>query len=256
MHNDALRVAMAEAGETIESLAQKAKVDAKTAARWLSPGRIPHPRTRLAVATILGREQAELWPEPFRRRDLVWFRPWAEAERAATLIRSYEPLAVPGLLQTEGYARAMLRVGSVTPPEEVEELVGSRLQRQAILSGEKPPQFISVFDEVVLRRMLGDPAVMREQLEHLVTVGEREHVQIRVIPSDTPWHTGLSGSFVLATLPDGTEAGHLDTQLRGEMVELRSDLVSLGKRWESVTGEALPRRQSIELIKEVAKTWT
>ncbi|MFK3981954.1 DUF5753 domain-containing protein [Micromonospora sp. NPDC050397] len=247
---------MAAAGETTESLAHKVHVDPKTAARWLSPGRTPHPRTRLAVAKILGCEQAELWPEPFRRRDLAWFRPWAEAERSATLIRSYQPLVLQGLLQTERYARAMLRVGSVTPPEEVEELVASRLQRQAILSGERPPQFIAIFDEVVLRRMVGGPAVMREQLEHLVTIGEWEHVQIRVIPSDTPWHTGLAGPFVLATMPDGTEAGHVDTQLRGEMVKLSSDLVSLGKRWESVTGEALPHRRSIELIKEVAKTWT
>jgi hypothetical protein len=255
VQNDALRVAMAEAGETIESLAHKANVDHKTAARWLSPGRIPHPPTRLAVAGILGRDQAELWPEPFRRKDMPWFRPWAEIEREATLLRSYQPLVLQGLLQTEGYARAVLQVGSVIQSDEVEQLVASRLTRQEILSGEKPPQFIAVFDEVVLRRMVGNPAVMREQLEHLVTIGEWPHVQVRVIPADTPWHTGLAGPFVIATLPDGTEVGHLDTQLRGQIVEGRADLVSLGKRWESVTGEALPRRQSIELIKEVAKTW-
>ncbi|SCG50135.1 hypothetical protein GA0070213_10490 [Micromonospora humi] len=60
---------VAEAGETIESLAEKVAVDPKTAARWLAAGRIPHPRTRVAVAGILRRDAAELWPEPFRRRD-------------------------------------------------------------------------------------------------------------------------------------------------------------------------------------------
>ncbi|MFI6757991.1 Scr1 family TA system antitoxin-like transcriptional regulator [Micromonospora sp. NPDC050417] len=247
---------MADAGETIESLAHQVGVDPKTAARWLSPGRTPHPRTRLRVATLLDRKQEELWPEPYRRRNLAWFRPWAEIERMAILIRSYQPLVLQGLLQTENYARAMLRVGSVMPPEEVEELVEARLQRQAILSSAKPPQFIAVFDEMVLRRRVGDRAVMREQLEHLITIGEQEHVQIQVIPADAPWHTGLAGPFVVGTMPDGTEAGHLDNQLRGQMVDLRADLVSLGRRWESVTGEALPRRHSIELIKEVAKTWT
>ena len=86
--NEALRVAMAEAGETVESLAEKVCVDPKTAARWLAAGRIPHPRTRVAVAKVLRREAADLWPEPFRRRDLPWFRPWAELEQDATSLRS------------------------------------------------------------------------------------------------------------------------------------------------------------------------
>ncbi|MEK8108027.1 Scr1 family TA system antitoxin-like transcriptional regulator [Micromonospora sp. M12] len=75
-------------------------------------GHIPHPRTRIAVAQVLGRDAADLWPEPFRRRDLPWFRPWAELEQDATGIRWYEPLLVPGLLQTEGTpARCWAPVG-------------------------------------------------------------------------------------------------------------------------------------------------
>ena len=108
MANEALRVAMAEAGETVESLAGKVRVDPKTAARWLAAGSIPHSRTRVAVAKVLRQEAADLWPEAFRRRDLPWFRPWAELEQDGTSLRSYQPLLVPGLLQTEGYARAVL----------------------------------------------------------------------------------------------------------------------------------------------------
>ena len=113
-----------------------------------------------------------------------------------------------------------------------------------------------MIDEVVLRRLLGDGSVMRGQLEHLVTVTEWPYVQVRVIPSDGPWHTGLAGPFVLARLDDGTELAYLDNQLRGQILNDRSDIASLGARWESITGEALPRRPSIDLIKEVAKTWT
>jgi transcriptional regulator with XRE-family HTH domain len=254
--NEVLRLAMATAGETAESLAERVSVDPKTVGRWLSPGRVPHPRTRVAVAAILGREAAELWPDPYQRRDKPWFRPWAEVEREAIALRSYEPLLVPGLLQTEGYARAMLRVGGLLPPDEVEQIVIGRLTRQEILTGPRPPQLVVVIDEVVLRRLLADRAVMREQLEHLAAVAEGSYVQVRVIPADVPWHTGLAGPFVLARLEDGTELAYLDNQLRGQILSDRSDIASLGKRWESITGEALPRRPSIELIREVAKTWT
>ena len=254
--NEVLRLAMARAGETVESLAEKVKVDTKTAARWLSPGRIPHPRTRVAVAAVLSRDPAELWPEPFRRRDMPWFRPWAEAEPEAISLWSYEPLIVPGLLQTEAYARAMLNVGRVFPPETVEEIVASRLRRQVILSRDQPPQLHAVIDEVVLRRLLGDRGVMREQLDHLATMAELPHVQLRVIPADGPWHTGLAGPFVIARLAEGKEVAYLDNQLRGQIADDRDDIASLRRRWDSLTGEALPRRQTIELIREVAQTWT
>ncbi|MFI7647137.1 Scr1 family TA system antitoxin-like transcriptional regulator [Micromonospora sp. NPDC049460] len=256
MANEALRVAMAAKGETVESLAEKVRVDPKTAGRWLTSGRIPHPRTRLAVAEVLDRDAAELWPEPFRRRDLPWFRPWAELEQDATSIRSYEPLLVPGLLQSEGYARAVLGTGGLLSAAEVDQIVAGRLERQEILCREEPPQLVVVIDEVVLRRPVAGRAVMAEQLAHLAAMAQREHVQIRVIPAEGPWHTGLAGPFVLARLRDGVEVAYLDNQLRGQMVTDGIDVASLGRRWESVTGEALPCRRSIALIREVAQTWT
>ncbi|QLQ40305.1 helix-turn-helix domain-containing protein [Micromonospora robiginosa] len=256
MANEVLRVAMAEKGETSESLAAKVRVDPKTAARWLAAGRIPHPQTRVAVAEVLGRAVAELWPEPFRRRDLPWFRPWVELEQDATSFRWYEPLLVPGLLQTEGYAHAVLSTGALFAPAVVDEIVAGRIARQRVLDRDDPPQLVAVIDEVVLRRPVGDRSVMVGQLGHLAAVAGREHVQVRVIPADGPWHTGLAGPFVLGRLPDGTELAYLDNQLRGQVVTDPVDVASLGRRWESVTGEALTQRRSIELIRGVAETWT
>jgi transcriptional regulator with XRE-family HTH domain len=256
MANEVLRVAMAEKGETVESLAGKVRVDPKTAARWVAAGRIPHPRTRIAVAEVLGREVAELWPEPFRRRDLPWFRPWAALQQDAISLRSCEPLLVPGLLQTEAYARAVLATGGLVPPAEAEQVVAGRLQRQAILTAAVPPQFVAVIDELVLRRLVGDRSVMAGQLAHLAAMAELEHVQVRVIPADGPWHTGLAGPFMLARLPDGAELAYVDNQLRGEIVSDPLDVATLGRRWESITGEAFPHRRSIELIREAATTWS
>lgn len=186
-------------------LAAKVDVDPKTAARWLADGRIPRPRTRIAVAAVLGCDAADLWPEPLRRRDLAWFRPWVELEQEATSFRSYQPLLVPGLLQTEEYARAMLRTGNLLPPAEV----------------------------------------AREQ-----------HVQLRIVLAESPWHTGLAGPFVLARMPDHREVAYLDNQLRGELVTEKEGVATLGSRWESITGEALGCRRSVELIEQVAQAWS
>lgn len=246
---------MARAGETAESLAAKVEVDPKTAGRWLADGRIPHSRTRVAVGAVLDCDPADLWPEPYRRRDLPWFRPWADLEQDATALRSYQPLLVPGLLQTEAYARAMLRTGNLLAPAEVEEIVTSRLARQCVLRREPPPQFVAVIDEAVLRRRVGDRAVMHEQLLHLAEVAQEPHVQVRLIPADGPWHTGLAGPFVLTRLPDSREVAYLDNQLRGELVTDPDDIATLSRRWESIAGEALPCRRSVELIREVAQTW-
>ncbi|PWU49810.1 hypothetical protein DLJ47_25400 [Micromonospora sp. S4605] len=185
-----------------------------------------------------------------------WFRPWEEVEREAIALRWCEACAVPGLLQTEGYARAMLGVGGELTAEEVEARVVARLARQAVLTGDIRPQFVAVLDEQALRRQVGDRATMRDQLAHLLAVGAEPNVQIRVVPADSPWHTGLGGSFILARLASGAELIHLDNQLRGLTVDSPNDVAALERRWETVTGEALPCRQSARLIEEVAKTWT
>ncbi|SBT51297.1 helix-turn-helix domain-containing protein [Micromonospora narathiwatensis] len=185
-----------------------------------------------------------------------WFRPWEEIEREAITLRWYDPTVIPGLLQTEGYARAMLALGGELTADEVEARVAARLARQAVLTGDRRPQFVAVLEEQTLRRQVGDRAVMREQLTHLLAVGTEPHVQVRIVPADAPWHIGLHGPFILARLGSGAELAHLDNQLRGQTVDGPNDVAALGRSWETVTGEALPRRQSTQLIEEVAKSWT
>ncbi|MFG1950069.1 Scr1 family TA system antitoxin-like transcriptional regulator [Micromonospora sp. NPDC048830] len=185
-----------------------------------------------------------------------WFRPWDENEREATALRWYDPTVIPGLLQTEGYARAMLALGGELTADEVETRVVTRLARQEVLTATPRPQFVAVLEEHTLRRQVGDPATMREQLEHLLAVGAEPNVQVRVVPAEAPWHNGLNGPFVLARLGNGAELAHLDNQLRGQTVDCPSDVAALEHRWETVTGEALPCRQSARLIEEAAKTWT
>jgi transcriptional regulator with XRE-family HTH domain len=184
-----------------------------------------------------------------------WFRPWEEIEREAIALRWYDPTVIPGLLQTEGYARAMLGTIDELTAEQVEARVVSRLARQAVLAADPRPQLVAVVEEHTLRRQVGDRAVMHEQLERLLTVSAEPHIQVRVVPADAPWHIGLHGPFILARLGNGAELAHLDNQLRGQTVDSPNDVATLERRWETVTAEVLPQRQSVRLIEEVAKSW-
>ncbi|MFI6261381.1 Scr1 family TA system antitoxin-like transcriptional regulator [Micromonospora sp. NPDC051006] len=253
--NDALRVALSDTGHTIESLAERVGVDPKTVGRWMTEGRIPHSRHRLSAAEELRRDVADIWPDTSRRRDPIWFRPWQEIEREAVSLRWFESTVLPGLLQTEAYARAVLGEAGLIPRGDVERHLFQRLNRQGILKQDDPPQFTAVVDEAVLRRPVGGPATMREQLRALVAACAEPHVRVHVVPATVGAYAGLNGPFVIATARDHRIAGYLDNQLQGHLVSDPTDIAAMMAAWENVRGEALSHRQSLDLITEVAKTW-
>jgi hypothetical protein len=252
--NHALQVAMIESGQTAELLAGQIGVDPKTAARWVTPGRIPQTRHRARVAELVGRDVGDLWPDVLKRKEPTWLREWLEYEREARLLRWFEPALVPGLLQIEVYARAVIGWGGLFNADEVEERVASRMERQPILDGPRPPQFFALIDEAVLRRCVGSQAIMAEQCAHLARLAERPHVHIQVVPASAGGHAGLAGGFILAKGPYG-EAAHLDDRLRAHVVNAEDDIDTLVAAWEAIRAEALPTSQTLDLIKEVAATW-
>lgn len=184
-----------------------------------------------------------------------WLREWIEFERQAVVLRWFEPLVVPGLLQTEAYARATIACSGQFKPDEVEQRVIARMERQAILTGERPPLFVVVIDAAMLRRPLPEhPGLMAEQLDRLIEYGSLEHVQLHVVP-DEGLYPGQAGQFIIAELPDGNRVAYADNQLRAQIMDDPIDIARLTTTWEVVRTEALPRRQSMDLIKEVAKSW-
>lgn len=256
--NHGLIAAMTEAGETAESLAAQTGVDPKTAQRWVSRGRIPRPVARSRVAAILGRDVKDLWPDALKRREPSWFRQWVDIEREALELRWFELVWVPGLLQTEAYARATLTMESLTA-DEVEELTSARIQRQSILHRSRPPLLIAVMDEAALRRPVStraDGVLMREQCEHILACAELPCVRVHVVPSGTPMYPGMGGPFIMAEMPDGTRTAHIDAQVRAQIIEDRQEVATLEGRWARIVSEALPRAQSLNLIREAAASWT
>ncbi|MBR7672852.1 helix-turn-helix domain-containing protein [Streptomyces sp. NPDC054796] len=139
-----------------------------------------------------------------RYRDVVpeWFSAFVSLESESHVIRAYEPHYVPGLLQTEGYARAVLRAGMPqAPEEEIRRQVALRLERQTVLRREEPPMLWVVMDETVLRRSIGGPEVMREQIDYLIEASEQPHIRLQIMPFSVGPHPAMYGPFHLFRFP-------------------------------------------------------
>ncbi|GGO31999.1 helix-turn-helix domain-containing protein [Micromonospora parathelypteridis] len=186
-----------------------------------------------------------------------WFLPWLDAERTATQLRSFQPNLVPGLLQTEAYGRAVIRCNETLSEDEVEKRLAHRIDRQAILTKTNAPQFVTVIAESVLRRASADfQDTMAGQIKQLTTLAERPNISVHVLPDEVSMHVGLTGPFSLARLPDHKWVAEMENQLGGVVVDRDDDVDTLVSRWEMVRSEALPRRQSLVLMKEVETSWT
>jgi len=185
-----------------------------------------------------------------------WFRPFVQHEAEATALRWFEQTLVPGLLQTADYARALLSTRVGATEGEVDQSVAARLERQTILDRDDPPVLWVVIDEGVLRRPVGGMPVMRAQVEHLIEMAERTSIVVQVIPYSVGAHEGVNGSFVIAEFVAAPSIVYLETALTGLVVERPEDVASVRLTYDTLRTEALPRAASLELLREVAKTWT
>lgn len=183
-----------------------------------------------------------------------WFRDTARLQRLATEIRQFQLGLVPGLLQTEAYARALLRDGESTlSGETLEELVQARLDRQSLLWSENPPRLFVVVDEGVLSRPVGGRAAMSGQLEHLLSVADSAaHIVVQVVPMDTAPHPGLDGSFQLIKVPERDEqVVVLETRVSGSPLDDPNGVRNYVQAFEDLRAVALPPAASRELIDKV-----
>lgn len=178
-----------------------------------------------------------------------WFGKWRDKEQTAVTLRTYQPLVFPGLLQTEGYIRGLLG--------DNDEAVAARLERQAILARKepRPPLLRCVIDESVLHRLVGSPEIMRDQLEHLMSIVSPQ-ISLQVVPPGRV-RSGLMAGFAIATLEGGSELAYLDTAIRGMTTSDQDDVATAVAQFEAIRIEALPLSMSIDLIKRtVEERWT
>jgi transcriptional regulator with XRE-family HTH domain len=125
-----------------------------------------------------------------------WFEPYISLEAAASVIRNYEVQFVPGLLQSPSYAREVIRLGyAAITEEELNRRVELRQGRQRLLSKPGAPRFWAALDEAVLRRPIGGPGVMREQVEHLIMMAANPSVTLQIVPFRVGGHSAAGGPF-------------------------------------------------------------
>jgi transcriptional regulator with XRE-family HTH domain len=186
-----------------------------------------------------------------------WFQDWPEKEAAATTLRGFEPLIVPGLLQTDLYARAVFGARIGATDEELEELVAARLKRQEILIGPDRPRLWVILDEWVLRRPVGGRHVMLEQVNSLIEAAQRPNIVLELIPVDAGAHEGLyGGGFAIADFNDAPSIAYQESAVQGQIVHDVEHVRTLMARWTTLGTEALPRKASITRLEEAAKSWT
>ena len=191
-----------------------------------------------------------------RLRDLpfpVSYRPFVPHEKAARVLRIFEPALVTGLFQTPEYARAVLDARPHTSGEEVENLLAARLARQEILGRDEPPLVYLVLDEAVLHRQVGAAEVMLDQLSHLADVAQWVNVTVQVIPFASGPHIGLQGGFTIAETPDRAVIVFLDNIADGQVSETEDTVAQVTRRFDALRAEALPKAASRDLIMKVAE---
>jgi transcriptional regulator with XRE-family HTH domain len=186
-----------------------------------------------------------------------WFHRWMDIEESAHLLRSWEPLLIPGLLQTADYARAIISQRPDRTPEQVEETVAARLARQEILERAKPPLLCVVLDEGVLNRPVGDKKVMREQLLALIDAARSPRISIQVVPVNSQPLLGLTGAFVIASVPGETDVVYVEGVGKGYVTDQQDDVATLVGWYEAIRSLALPAPASLDFIYNVVEDkWT
>jgi transcriptional regulator with XRE-family HTH domain len=185
------------------------------------------------------------------------FRPFTGYEATATALRWYEHSLVPGLLQTEAYARAVLSTRPNTSGEEIDELVAARMERQDTLTREDPPLLYVLLDEGVLHRPVAEPGVMHGQMEYLLEMSRRPNVTIQVVPYAAGGHSGLLGAFIIAEMGEAPGIVFLEDACDGRVAEDAAMVAQAMRNFDALRSEALTRGISRDLIEKIAKDqWT
>ncbi len=185
------------------------------------------------------------------------FRSWLDVEHDATALRNWSPLLVWGILQTESYAEAIIQACPGILPEQVEERVAARMRRKRILCRPTPPTILCLIDESVLRRSVGGPKVMQEQLSYLLEVGQYPHVTVQVVPfGSQPAVAGLMGGFSLGLMGSVPYAAYIEALPQGHTTADRHMVGRISACYDAIRVDAHRRETSAQIIEDVMREWT
>ena len=215
------------------------------------------------VASLLtlaraGRERP--WQSAYRDIASPRLLQFIELEAPASVSRNFQPLMIPGLLQTEEYARIMLgQLKADLPDEGIDSLVEVRMRRQELIDRDDSPLLFFILDEAATRRLVGGRDLMRRQLRRLTELAGRPRITIEVVPFSAGAHEGMQGSFIIQEFPDPNDDDVL--YLEGPEGELISHddpelILRYRERFEGLRGLSLGPQGSLAFLNELADRLT
>lgn len=182
----------------------------------------------------------------------AWFRRWARLEREAVSLCTYECRLVPGLLQSEGYARALFenRIPLLTD-EQLEAQVTARMERQRMLYERPTVPFHFIVEEAVLRRRLGGAEVWREQLNHVLEHTSPRNVTLQIMPLEAEYHSCMDGPLRLLETPEGRRLAYSEGQESGRLIGDAKEVRVLQQRYDTLRSQALHPKDSRALLERL-----
>jgi transcriptional regulator with XRE-family HTH domain len=269
-----LRNLRAAADLTREDVAAQTGINVATLYRIETARVRPQRRTLLALLDKYGvtdeRQRTDLIALSTQATQLGWLQAYESElpeqyttfisfEAEARSVRNYESLYVPGLLQTEAYARAVIQgVLPYATTEDIERRVEARIQRQASLSKENPLQLWAIVDEAVLHRLVGGPKVIAPQLRHLVEAAKEPHITLQVLPYSIGAHPGMAGSFAVMDFHEAAdpELVYIESMAGDLFLEREADVRRYASIFEHLRAAALNPADSVRLAGQIAGTIT
>ncbi|GHF82584.1 transcriptional regulator with XRE-family HTH domain [Amycolatopsis bartoniae] len=224
-------------------------------------------RDMLELYGITGDEREALVQLAREARKPGWWHAYKEVftgtfvglEADASSLRAFQALLVPGLLQTEPYARAVIRAMRPDSDEtEIQRRVAARTARQQLLSDPNPPEYWAVIDEAVLHREVGGAGVMAKQAQRLLELGQLPHVTIQVVPFSAGAHPGMEGPFLILGFPEQADPDvvYVDSTSGGFFLELPPDVRRYSLMFDHLRAAALKPDDSLALIAQAAERYS
>jgi transcriptional regulator with XRE-family HTH domain len=212
---------------------------------------------RDALIALAREARKQGWWHPYT--DLLK-RPYATyigLEAAAEVLRMFEPLTIPGLLQTPAYARAVIATNTRELTDtEIDRLIEVRLRRQEVaLAGEDPLRLHGILDEAALHRETGGPAVMHEQLQRLIQAAAHPRIRLQVLTYGQGAHVGMAGNLAVFTFPDAADVAFIDTGIGSLFVERRAEVQAARDTFDELTAQALSPNDTLTLLTQISAAY-
>ena len=245
-------------GWTLAELSDRSKYDGSYLQRLEKGDRLGSLDAAAALDRIYGTGDllVGLWRLAKREAGKNRYQGFTDLEAEATGIQEFSVSTVPGLLQTKGYAEALLRTDTPDNEELVAEQALSRISRQDRLTGKKPLHFRGLLDESVIRRPTRDKDVWAEQLERLLQAAKQPNISFQIVPFQSGLHNLLASALQLLWLPSGRTVAYVESGWGGQLVEETEEVEHLRLAYDRLRDSALTPSESLGLLRSALEDHT